>query len=167
MKLNLLFNQVVVAILIVLVGIILGKFAQRITLKTMQELEISYLLKKTTHIKVSLDNFVSNIIAYLIYLISFILAFNSLGLLFDVGVLILIGFTLILATGLFLFLISLAPNLCAKFKLRNEPIVEGKIIEVNKLKGKIKSISIGFIFLENGINIPYYYLLKNKFKIFN
>ncbi len=159
------FNQIIVAFFVLLLGIILGKFAQRLTLRFMKELEVSYLFRKATHIKVSLDNFVSLVVAYVIYITALILALNALGILF--WALIIISGLIVLAIilSLILYFISLFPNLWARFRLRKTKLEQGKILQVKNIKGKIKSIKLQFIFLDTGVDIPFYYLLKNKFKV--
>jgi len=166
MDFKLLYNKVIVAVVIVLVGVIIGKLAQRITLRFMKELEINYLFKKTTKLKVSLDRFVSSAVKYLIYFVSLISVLNSVGFLFWTLIAGGIFLLLFLTTGIFLCLISLFPNLFARLNLRKNQFGIGRYIEVKNIKGKIRFLSFQFIFLENGVAIPYYYLFKNKFKLF-
>lgn len=160
-----LLNRVMIAFIELIVGFILGSIAQHITLKMMQELEISYLFGKAMKLKVSFDYFVSTAVAYIIYIISIFFALTTLGVLKWVLAILTTLSVLILLIGLYWFSISLVPNLWARFMLRKTNFSIGRHLSVKNRGGKIVEISTQYIKLESGVHIPYHFLLKNKFRL--
>ncbi len=158
-------NQAMIAFIELIIGFILGAIARRITLKMMQELEISYLFGKATKLKVSFDNFVSTAVAYVIYIASIFFALTTLGVLKWVLAILATVLILIMLIGLYWFSISLLHNLWARFMLRKTNFSIGRHLLVKNREGKIVDISMQYIKLESGVHIPYYFLLKNKFRL--
>jgi hypothetical protein len=160
-----LYTKVIVAFFIMLFGIIIGRYAKRAALKFMQELEVASLFKKTTKLRVSFDNFVASIVAFAVYLTALFLALTSLNIVVWVLLVLVVLIASIFVMAIVLFLISLLPNLWAKFKLRSARIEVGKILSVKNITGKISRKSIQYVVLDSGVHIPYRFLSKNKFKL--
>src|SRR3989344_6088007 len=118
-----LFNKFIAAFFIMLVGIILGKLSQRFTFKFMKEIEVNYFLHKTTKFRLALDNLVSLVIAYIIYIGAFILALNTAGMLKLAFLIATASLSLAIFFMFLLYLITLFPNLYAGFRLRKEGIL--------------------------------------------
>jgi hypothetical protein len=160
-----LFNVVVETLLILVVGIIIGRWLGRFVLRFMKEVEINNLFRKATRIRLSLDKFVSLQVTYTIYLITLILVAIRLGILEYLLWTILALFLVVLFVSVGLYLLGLLPNLLARWKLRGKKLAVLKRLEVGSLEGRILKLGVQEVVLDSGVVIPYYYLLKTKFKV--
>ena len=72
--------RVIAAIIILLLGIVIGRALGNLTRKLLHELEFERILKKQTKIKVPVEEFSSSLIKYIVYFIAIIMALNQIGL---------------------------------------------------------------------------------------
>ncbi|MAG47422.1 hypothetical protein CL617_02355 [archaeon] len=159
--------KLIISGIIVIIGLILGRFAGNLTKKIMKELEIKRLLEKRNKINIFLEENIADLVKYLIYLASFIVALIQLGLFFTV-VFIFIGLIIVLLTIFSVFTTKdLIPNFASRFKVK-KLFNLGSKVKINNLSGVIMDISLHETLLktkEYSIYIPNSLVLKTKIKV--
>jgi small-conductance mechanosensitive channel len=159
-------NKVAVTVLIVLVGFIIGRIVGRLILRILNEFEIDTLVKKG---KSSIALSISQVIEYIIYVITVCIALDSLGILAYVLIAAVAIIILILIVSALLGFKDFVPNFLCGFWLRKKSIIKkdnyvnlgdirGKVIKNGLLGVKIKTKS------EDIISIPNLTVLKKKWK---
>ena len=130
------------AVIILLIGFVFGKIIGRFVYKGLHELELNKILKKLK-INLMMEEALGNVISFVIYLVSVILALNSLGVtsiaLYVVLTLIVsfVGISLMLATKDFM------PGFYSGFELKKKGIVKGKKIKMGNIEGTV--VRVGFV----------------------
>jgi len=160
-----LYMNLLEALVIIILGIILGNAAYRLTLRFMSELEVTYLFRKATKMRVTLDKLVSSFVQYLVYISFLVFALNTLGILRWAGLLFAVILAITLIVTLTIYLLCLFPNLWARLKLMDSGIEIGKVISVRSITGKIMSTDLQGVKLNSGIYLPYKFLSRNKFRL--
>jgi len=137
------FTRSVVAIMILLLGFVLGRIIGKLTQKILHEIELNSIIKKATGIKVALEQVVAKVLTYFIYFIAIIWALNELGLTTTILTMIS-GAVLILILVSFLLIIKdFIPNAFAGFMIhRKRQLKPGDKIRTDGLQGKITRISL-------------------------
>ncbi|MCB9358792.1 mechanosensitive ion channel [Candidatus Woesearchaeota archaeon] len=160
-------NKYFVAILIVLIGFVIGKIAGRFLLKALKEIQLNKIVKDISGIRSSLEGIISHFVEYFIYFVSIVMALRHIGIYTDIlnilsaVVIILIGIFIILSVKDFI------PNIISGIVMHQKSdIKEGDIIEYNKIRGKIIDFSLLETKLETKtgdiIIIPNSNLTKNE-----
>lgn len=164
--------KLVVAIAIILLGLVFGRFIGNLTKRLLHELEINRVLSEQANVNIPLEEFVSSLVKYLVYLIAVITALSQIGL---AGTIFYILVGLILATLLAFIILAVKdfiPNAISGFFLHKKNKFKiGDTIEVNNIKGKVTEMSL----LETKIKvkskdvvfIPNSLLTKSEVKILN
>jgi len=156
---------VIEALIILVLGIIVGRWAQRLVFNLMRELEINYLFRRATKIRASLDRFVSLQVAYTIYLITVVFVFSRLGVLSWALWSIAIFCALVVIVSAVLYLINFVPNVWASFLLRSRGLMIGQMLRTKIIDDEIMGLELQYVSLKSGVYIPYFYLWKNKFRV--
>lgn len=135
--------KLVVALVIFLFGFIIGKLAGRIVYKALKEIELNKFLKTSTGLRINADQFISNILSYVIYFLSLVAALDQIGVTNVILYLLSITVIVILLLSFFLAIRDLIPNLIAGIYLYSKlHLKEGSVIEVKDVKGKILQIDL-------------------------
>jgi small conductance mechanosensitive channel len=135
--------NLIAAIVIILIGLVIGRFLGNLTRKILHELEIDKLLKEKTKFKFPLEQFLGSLIKYIAYFASIIFALNQLGLKTAVLNIILIIILVLLVGFMLLALKDFIPNLVAGIMLHQKrKIMPGEKIEVNNIEGEIINFSL-------------------------
>lgn len=135
------FNQIAIAVVILLIGLTLGLVARKILKKLLQELEVDKTLKKLGK-DYPLERRLSNLAAYLIYLITLIIFLNQLGIA-SLVLYILGGIVLLLGGAIFILGVKdFLPNLMGGLVLYRKGYETGKKIQVNGIKGTIEKLGL-------------------------
>lgn len=159
-------GKLIVAVVIILIGFIIGKVAERIIQKVLHELEVDRLMERTG-IKFSLETVISNLAAYLIYLIAIIMALNQLGLTTIILYIVVGGIIVLIVVSTLLAIKDYIPNMIAGFFIfKKAKFKEGNKIKFNGTEGRVKKIGLveTEILTRNGnqIFVPNSILIKNK-----
>ncbi len=160
-----LLTDIGIAIIILLLGFIIGKVTRILLEKILLELQVDKGLKAIKR-NISLRKSLPILMSIIIYSIAVMLALNHLGILEAVLKAILALVLLILAGSIILWLSHLLPNVVAGFKLRSKKdFTEGMIIKSKVVRGRIKKI--GFLKTrieseEDTYLVPNYSLTKKK-----
>lgn len=135
-------TRIVLALMILLIGFVLGKVGGRLVFHFLHEAELDRLLKKA-RAGVSLERSFSRLAEYFINFITIILAVNQLG----VGEYVLSGLAIVLfiVVGLsfLLALKDIIPNFFAGlFILKRGKVKKGDKVKVHGVEGTITSIDL-------------------------
>ena len=142
-KLNSTAINLVAAIVILLIGLIIGRFLSNLTRKILNELELYRILKEQARIKIPLAQLISSTVKYASYFIAVVLALGQLGLKSFVLNAVLIIILIILIIFMILSLKDFVPNLIAGlFLYQKRSINPGEIIEVNHIEGEVLSVTL-------------------------
>ena len=158
-----------IAILILLIGFILGKLVSRFVLRVLNELYLDKALKKTVGIKLSVSKLLSGFSAFIVYFVTIILFLNSLGLTTAILNAIAIGVILLVVISIALAVKDFAPNLVAGLAIHKKGRIKigdqiemqgisGKVVEVSLLDTQIRTSSRDVVFIPNAT------LMKNVLK---
>ena len=170
MDLNGIFNlvlgenttKIIGAIIILLLGILIARFASKLIKKILSEIKLDKILKEEAKIKIPVEDFLSNIASYLIYFIAIIFALDQLGLAVKVLYFILLIVLIIIIILIILAFKDFMPNLTAGFFIyqkRNFNLddeieikgIKGKIIDRNLVEIKIKTKNGDELIIPNSI----------------
>lgn len=135
--------NLIAAIVILLIGLILGRFLGNLTRRILHELELDRVLREQTRIKIPVEQFLSSLVKYVIYFVAIILALNQLGL--RTAILNVILAIILIAIVIFMILAvkDFLPNLVSGIMLyQKRNIKAGNRILVNNIEGEVLHISL-------------------------
>jgi len=135
--------KVVTAVIILLVGFVIGRIAGKLILKLLKEIDFDKTIKKTTGYEGSTARIISRSLSYLIYFLSILVALESLGLSAFILNMILLAIIMIIVISFLLAIKDFIPNFIAGFTVRrNNLFNKGDKIKVGSVEGKILKISL-------------------------
>ncbi len=163
--------KLVAAIAILLLGLVFGRFLSKLTQKILSEIELDRVLRES-NIKIPLEQILSNLIKYIIYVGALIMALNQAGLTTPIFNIILTIIFILIIASVILSVKDFIPNLIAgirvsrkynikegnKIKVLN---IEGTIIETDLVETKIRTKNNDIIFIPNSV-LTKEILRKNK-----
>lgn len=136
-------TNLIVAVLIIFLGLIFGRFLGNLTKRILKELEADRLIKKHVSLELKAENVLGNLVKYASYVIAVIIALNQLGItgLVLIGVLFLAA---IIAAGIILFDVrDFSHNLLVGlFSQKRKLLKKDQEISLSGVKGKIVEIKI-------------------------
>ena len=165
------FNQVIVNILVALliffIGFIIGRLMSRVIKKVLHHMNTDFFLRKTLGVKVSLEDISAGVVAYFIYIISFIMALNQLGLSTAILQMVIAGVIIIVVISIILSIKDFLPNLMAGLIIREKAFIgEGDIISIRDIEGKVVELGLIETVIQNKrgdrIFIPNIVFTKNE-----
>jgi small-conductance mechanosensitive channel len=165
------FNQVLinimVALLIFFIGFILGRLFGRILKKVLHHMNLDFFLRKTLGYKISMEDILSGVVSYFIYIISFIMALNQLGLSTAILQMVIGGVIVIIVISIVLSIKDFLPNLVAGFVIREKAFVaENDIVRIRDIEGKVIEMGMVETVIQNKhgdkIFIPNIVFTKNE-----
>jgi len=140
---NTLTLNLVAAIVILIIGLIIGRFLSNLTRKILNELELDVILKEKARIKLPITEFISSLVKYVIYIIIILFALNQLGLENFILNIILSILIIILIIFILFSLKDFIQNIFSGLFLHQKRnITPGEIIRVNNIEGEILSINL-------------------------
>ena len=136
-------SKLIVAIIIILLGFIIGKVLGKITQKVLHEIELNNIVKKSTGVKISLEEIIGRFTSYFIYFISIIMALNQIGLATTVLYIISGGLVILIILLTFLAIKDFIPNFFSGLFIQYKNMIkEGNSIKVGNVEGKVKKIGL-------------------------
>jgi len=142
-KLSNLTVNLIAAIVILLVGLVIGRFLGNLVKKVLHELELDKILKEKANFKIPLEQFFGSLIKYIVYFASVIFALNQIGLKTAILNIILFIILILLIGFMLLALKDFIPNLIAGLILHQKRNIKvGEKIEVNNIEGEIINFSL-------------------------
>lgn len=161
------FWKIITAIIILLVGFGIGIFAKKLLNKALKEINLNKILLKV-NVRYNTEAIISNIVSYLIFIVTIVIALDTLGITSIVIYLVLGAVLMLLILSFLVGAKDIIPNFIAWIILqRKGKIVVGKNIKVKEISGKVEKIG----YLETEIQtehgdilyVPNNLFLKSKF----
>lgn len=162
-------NTVASAVIVLLIGFIIGKVAGRLTQRGLRELEINRILCKAG-IKFGMEEFLGHMIEYLIYFIAIVVALDQLGVTAIVLYIIIAAILIILAIAFLLSMKDFIPNFIAGILLGHRKLFNvGDTITAGSVSGKVKEIGLLETKLESKnkdiIHVPNANILRQEIRV--
>lgn len=159
-------NNIIGAVVVLLIGLIIGLIVKKILKKILHEVELDKIVGKLGK-KISLEKKISNLAAYLIYFFALVVSLNQLGItpiiLYIIGgaFLLLMGATFLLGVKDFI------PNLIAGIVIYKKGYwKKGKTIKINGIEGNIDKLGLLEMVIKtkkgDKIYVPNSLLIKSK-----
>ncbi|MBN2053084.1 mechanosensitive ion channel [Candidatus Woesearchaeota archaeon] len=139
---NPLLSRIVIAVLILLIGLIIGKLAGLLIRRALNEVRLDKHIK-SAGVKLSLEKFLGNIASFIIYLIAIIMSLDQLGLTTAILVIIVSIIVIVIAVSFLLAVKDFFPNMFAGIRIRMRHLfTEGDNIQIREVKGRILSVGL-------------------------
>ncbi|PIN81989.1 hypothetical protein COV11_00300 [Candidatus Woesearchaeota archaeon CG10_big_fil_rev_8_21_14_0_10_30_7] len=133
-------TKIVLAVLIVLIGFMIGKVIRRVTQRFLHEAELDKLMSKLDF-KSSVEEFLSRTLEYLVYFVTIVIAIDKLGLTITILYILSGAVLLFFIVAFFLGIKDFFPNFIAGLVLmKNGKIKPGQTIKVGDVEGKVLSV---------------------------
>jgi len=163
------FNNVVAAIVVVLIGFILGKVASRFVQKFLHEAELDKILKRAGA-KVGFEETLSHVVEYSIYFITIVFALNQLGITTTVLYILAVALIAVFVLSVFLSIKDLVPNFMAGLTIHKRGLFkEGSNVSINEITGKVIKLSLLETRIKTKkkdiISIPNAIVIRSKIKV--
>ena len=135
--------NLIAAIVILLVGLVVGRFLGNLTKKLLHELELDRLLKEQTRFKIPLEQFLGSLVKFIVYFVAIIFALDQLGLQTAILNVILAIILISLVVFMILAIKDFIPNLVAGLILHQKRNIKaGEKIEVNNIEGEVINVTL-------------------------
>ncbi len=149
--LNQITNKYLIALIILLVGITIGKLVSRLVEFLLRKIGLNKTINKLTGHELLLEEMISTFIEYTFYFIALVLALQKLNIINNILLWLSIGVVLILLIALFLSLRDAVVNFTSGAIIRSKKIlkkkehviiddVEGIVLKVDLLDTLLKNI---------------------------
>jgi len=145
---NIFSSRFVIAILLLLIGLAIGKFTEKIVRRLLHELELDNILSRISGRELKIEKALSLIVSFFIYFIAVIIALNELGITTKVLFIIAAAILVIAAVSFALAVKDFIPNFFAGlYIMKNKVIIKGERVRLRGMEGVIREIT----FLETRI----------------
>jgi small-conductance mechanosensitive channel len=134
-------NMIVIFFLILFIGFLVGKILGRLVKRLLKDVKADGFVKKTLGWRIPLEKGLASLIAGLVYLISFIIALNAVGLTTIVLEVILAIFVLALVLSFLLALKDIIPNAAAGVTLKSK-LKEGTYLKLDDAEGAVDEVNL-------------------------
>lgn len=142
-KIKPVFTEVIVAIIILLIGLIIGKILGRVVHKLLNSLELNKLIKKSTGMRLRMEEFIAKITSYFIFFIAIVMALDVLNLTSSIIYIVSIMIVLIIVISVAISIKDFIPNIIAGIYINKKKMFkEGKNIKIDNIEGKIEEIRL-------------------------
>lgn len=130
------FNNLLIAIVWILLGLILGKILGKIVERILRDFQVDQAVQSQTGIKNNLHRVVGGIVSFAIYLVFFIIALNQVGITHLLLNVISIAVVIVLVISTILSIKDAVPNIIA-YRQIVKTIKVGDHIKINSVDGEI------------------------------
>jgi small conductance mechanosensitive channel len=162
------YSKIVVAMLLLFIGLILGKFSGKAVKKLLSQVELNKLVRKAIGVNLRPEEIISSLVTYAVYFVFIIWALESIGISTLILNIFAIGVIAVIIISIFLGIKDFVPNLFAGIIIHSKDLVnkediiksgtmEGKVVKVDLLSTRIETKSKDLIFIPNSL------LLRDKF----
>jgi len=143
------YVDIVAALMILLIGFMAGKLLGVILNRLFVEVQLDKAVKIFSGINLSFSKFLSETITIAIYVVSFIMALNKLGIINIVLKITLIITLVVIAGSIIIAIFGFMPNLYGGIMIKsNKKYVVGDKVKIKTAKGKVTKIKTFKTFLE-------------------
>lgn len=162
-------NNIAAAVIVLLIGFILGRVLGKLAIKGLHEAEINRFLKKAG-IRFPLEEFLGRTVEYVLYFIAIAIALEQLGLSIFALYLVVASALAVLVIAFLLGIKDFIPNFIAGVRLHAKKYFsEGDTITVGSVTGKVKDLGLLETKLTtkqgDTIHVPNSQLLKQELKV--
>ena len=168
-------SKFIVAILILLVGVVIGRIVDKLLNRALSEIELNAIIKKATKINVALEEIISHSIAYFIYFITIILSLRQLGIATGILNILSLGVIIVIVLSIFLSIKDFIPNSISGIILLYKGLINegetimlldmvGKIDEIGLLETKIITKAGDVIYIPNSLLTKYKITIRGRIK---
>jgi small-conductance mechanosensitive channel len=162
-------NTIASAVIVLLIGFIIGKVLGRLAQRFLREVELNRILGKAG-IKFGMEEFLGHLIEYLIYFIAIVVALDQLGVTAIVLYIIIAAILVILAIAFLLSMKDFIPNFIAGIRLGHKKLFNiGDTITAGSVSGKVKEIGLLETKLESKnkdiIHVPNANLMRQEIRV--
>ncbi len=166
-------GDLIVAAIILIMGFVAGKIAERLILRFLHSVELDNVLSKAASIKFSLETLLSHIVSYFIYFLAVIMALNKLGLTTTVLYIISASVLALIVLATLLAMKDFLPNAIAGFLIYQKQMfkqddfvhvkdIEGTVKKINLIESQLETKSGDIIHIPNSTFTNNEFLIKKK-----
>lgn len=138
-----LFHKFIVAIILLLIGFIVGKIFGRLVFKFLHSFEINNNFSKLSGTTLKLEEIAESFTTYFIYFITIVIVLQQMGLASTILHMIAGGIILLIILSTFLGIKDFIPNAIAGIVMQsNKQFRVGQIIKVKGMQGKIIKMTL-------------------------
>lgn len=135
--------NLIAAVVILLIGLVIGRFLGNLTRKVLHGLELDKMLKEQTRFKIPLEQFLGSLVKFIVYFVAIIFSLDQLGLQTAILNIILTLILVVLVVFIILAFKDFIPNFIAGLLLHQKRSIKaGEKIEVNHIEGEILNVSL-------------------------
>jgi small-conductance mechanosensitive channel len=157
-----LFYKFIVAIVLLLIGFILGKICGRLIYKFLHSFELNENFTKLAGMTMKIEEIAESFTTYFIYFVTIVIVLQQVGLVSTILHMIAAGVIILIILSTFLGIKDFIPNAMAGFFIQRKKEfrigqkikvkgMQGTIIEINLLETKIETKSGDIIFIPNSV----------------
>ena len=137
-----LVNKIASAVIVLLIGFIIGKVLGKLTQRGLHELELNNILLRAG-VKFGMEEFLCHAIEYVIYFIAIVTALDQLGVTAFVLYIVVTAILAILSIAFLLSMKDFIPNFIAGIRLSAKKyFAVGDTITVGSVSGKVKEFGL-------------------------
>ena|SRR3989338_7114963 len=161
------FINLIAALIILIVGFIVASILSKLTRKVLRDLETNKILREQAQVRLPIEEFISQAVKYVVYLVAVIWALNQIGLTTTVLQIILVTLLVIFIIFIILAFKDFIPNVVAGFIIYHKgTIKKGEQIRIKNIEGKVIHIDLTEIRLitknKEIVHIPNSYVTKHE-----
>ena len=135
--------QIVIAIAILLLGIVIGRFLSKLIYKVLLYINLSKILKDSIKLRLPIEEIISYLVKYSIYFISLVISLNQVGISEIVQQTILVLILLMIASILFFAIRDFMPNFLGGLSIHSERLLKvGDSVNIMGIEGTIQQIDM-------------------------
>ncbi|MBI4158697.1 mechanosensitive ion channel [Candidatus Woesearchaeota archaeon] len=133
----------IVAVLIIFLGLIFGRFLGNLTKRVLKELEVNRLLKKHIFLELKAENVLGEVVKYASYITAVVIALNKIGVT-GIVLYIILSLGVVITVGIVLFDVrDFSHNLIVGlFSKKRKNLKKDQEINISNVKGNIISVGI-------------------------
>jgi small conductance mechanosensitive channel len=136
------FNKVLLAVVILLIGFVAGKIAGLIVKRLLSGISVDKHIRNAG-VKLSVERFLGGVVSFVIYVITLLISLNTLGLTSTIITIITLGILFILGVSLLLAIKDFFPNMISGIRIRTSGLFhEGDAVKIKEVKGIIKHVGL-------------------------
>lgn len=138
-----LFYKFIVAIVLLLVGFIIGRICGRLMYKFLHGFEINDNFTKLAGVRMKIEEIAETFTTYFIYFVTVVIVLQQMGIVTTVLHMIAAGVIILIILSTFLGVKDFIPNAIAGFYIqRKKKFLVGQTIKVKGMSGKIDKITL-------------------------
>ncbi|MBS3149244.1 mechanosensitive ion channel [Candidatus Woesearchaeota archaeon] len=135
--------RIIIAISILLLGVVIGRFLSKLVYKVLVYIGLSKLLKTSIKSKLPVEEIISYIIKYVIYFSSLVIALNQIGVNEFAQQLILVLILIMIGSIIFFALRDFVPNFIAGIIIHRKNIIKvNENIKILGIEGTVSEYDI-------------------------